>query len=353
MSTIDLYGQKPLIIAGPCSAETEEQTLETCRQIAATGKVHVLRAGIWKPRTKPGSFEGVGMKGLVWMNKAREETGLPFGTEVATAKHVEAALEFGADMLWVGARTTGNPFSVQEIADALRGVDIPIWVKNPLNPDIELWAGAVARLQNSGIKQLGLIHRGFSSSGTSKYRNNPMWHLAFQMRSMAPELPMICDPSHITGNRSYLHEIAQKSADLNYDGLILESHICPDKAWSDPKQQVTPDDLDELLGSIVWRKTTTDSPEYNSKLDLLRRQIDQIDAEVFDLLSQRMKVAEEIGRVKRESNVTILQGGRWNCIVERITSQAPALGLSEDFLKTILEAIHLESINRQNRIMNE
>lgn len=353
METINLKANRPLIISGPCSAETREQTLDTCRQIAATGQVNILRAGIWKPRTKPGSFEGVGMKGLVWMNEARQETGLPFGVEVATPKHVEAALEFGADVLWVGARTTGNPFSVQDIADALRGTDVTVLVKNPMNPDIDLWAGAVARLQNAGIKNLGLIHRGFSAYGTSRYRNNPMWHLAIEMRSRMPELPMICDPSHIAGKREYLREVAQKGADLYFDGLIVESHICPAKALSDAAQQVTPDDLDSLLRSIVWRQSTTDSPEYNDKLGALRRQIDQIDAETFELLSKRMRVAEQIGRVKRENNVAILQGGRWSSIVEKVVAQAPQLGVSEEFLKTVLEAIHLESINLQNKVMNE
>ena len=353
METIDLKAKRPLIISGPCSAETREQTLETCRRIAATGLVHILRAGVWKPRTKPGSFEGVGMKGLVWMNEARQETGLPFGVEVATPKHVEAALEFGADVLWVGARTTGNPFSVQDIADALRGADVTVLVKNPMNPDIDLWAGAVARLQNAGIRKLGLIHRGFSAYGVSRYRNNPMWHLAIEMRSRMPELPMICDPSHIAGKREYLREVAQKGADLYFDGLIIESQICPDQALSDAAQQVTPDDLETLLRSIVWRQSTTDNPEYNDKLSALRRQIDQIDAETFELLSKRMRVAEQIGRVKRENNVAILQGGRWNSIVEKVVSQAPQLGVSEEFLKTVLEAIHLESINLQNKIMNE
>ena len=353
MRQFDLKSKKPLIIAGPCSAETEEQTLASCQQIAQTGLVDVLRAGIWKPRTKPGSFEGVGLKGLAWMSKARDLTGLPIGTEVATSKHVEAALEFGVDVVWVGARTTVNPFSVQDIADALKGTNATVLIKNPMNPDIELWSGAVARMRNAGITKLGLIHRGFSAYGASLYRNNPMWHLAIEMRSRFPELPMICDPSHISGKREYLLEIAQKSADLDYDGLIVESHICPDKAWSDASQQVTPDGLKELLDHIVWRQPTTDSPAYQQALSRLRGQIDQIDAELFELLSQRMRVAEAIGQVKKENNVAILQGGRWQSIVERVMSQAPKLGVSPDFLKTVLEAIHLESINRQNIIMNQ
>ena len=284
----------------------------------------------------------------------REFNRVDLSDPVKAAEYVKRkALEFGADVLWVGARTTGNPFSVQDIADALRGADVTVLVKNPMNPDIDLWAGAVARLQNAGIRKLGLIHRGFSAYGVSRYRNNPMWHLAIEMRSRMPELPMICDPSHIAGKREYLREVAQKGADLYFDGLIIESHICPDQALSDAAQQVTPDDLETLLRSIVWRQSTTDNPEYNDKLSALRRQIDQIDAETFELLSKRMRVAEQIGRVKRENNVAILQGGRWNSIVEKVVSQAPQLGVSEEFLKTVLEAIHLESINLQNKIMNE
>lgn len=353
MKPFDLKAKRPLIISGPCSAETEEQTINTCVEIASTGLVDVLRAGIWKPRTKPGSFEGIGLPGLEWMRKARELTGLPIAVEVAMAKHVEAALEAGIDIVWLGARTTVNPFSVQEIADVLKGVNIPVLIKNPMHADIDLWAGAVARVRNAGITDIGLIHRGFSVYGMNKYRNAPMWHLALEMRNRFPDLPMICDPSHICGCRDYLYEVAQKSADLSYDGLIVESHTCPAKAWSDASQQLTPKALAKLLNSIVWRQATTDKSEYLAALEPLRRQIDQIDAELFELLSKRMQVAEGIGRVKRENNVAILQGGRWNDIVERITMQAPHLNLSSEFLKTILEAIHLESINRQNKIMNE
>ena len=353
MEKFDLRAKRPLIIAGPCSAETEEQTIETCVEVAATGMVDVLRAGIWKPRTNPGSFEGVGLKGLAWMNRARDLTGLPIGVEVATAAHAQAALEFGVDVLWIGARTTGNPFSVQEIADTLKGANVTVLVKNPMNPDIDLWSGAVKRIGNAGIKDIGLIHRGFSAYGASLYRNNPMWHLALEMRNRHQELPMICDPSHIAGNREYLQEISQKAADLFYDGLIVESHICPDCAWSDASQQLIPADLKKMLGSIVWRQSTTDSPEYQKALEKMRREIDQIDSELFELLGKRMKVAEGIGRVKRNNNVAILQGGRWNSIVDKVVSQSQKLGLSEEFLKTVLEAIHIESINRQNDVMNK
>ena len=352
METFDLRRKRPVIISGPCSAETEEQTLETCRRIAATGLVDVLRAGVWKPRTRPGTFEGVGLKGLAWMARAKEITGLPIAVEVATSKHVEGALEFGVDVLWVGARTTVNPFSVQDICDALRGSNVTVLIKNPMNPDIELWVGAVQRLQKVGIENIGLIHRGFSATG-GNYRNNPMWHLAIEMRRRMPGLPMICDPSHIVGRRDGLLEVAQKSADLNYDGLIVESHVCPEKAWSDASQQLTPSDLETMLRAVKWRKEAVDKPEFVQALDGFRAQIDQIDAELYDLLSRRMDIAEKIGEVKRDNNVTILQSGRWGDIVERVLAQSGKLRLSRDFLSTILEAIHLESINRQNQVMNK
>ncbi len=350
---IDIKSQHPFIISGPCSAETEEQTVETCRAIAASGRVNMLRAGIWKPRTKPGSFEGIGIKGLAWMNRAREITGLPYGIEVANARHAEAALEFDADMLWIGARTTVNPFSVQDIADALQGTDKPVLVKNPMHSDLDLWAGAVARLQKVGVKNIGLIHRGFSMYGASKYRNSPMWHLAIEMRNRFPELPMICDPSHIAGSREYLLEIAQASADLQFDGLMVESHVCPAEAWSDSSQQLTPDALISFLDSVQWRVGDVDSPLVQQALSKLRSEIDLIDADVFSLLSRRMEVSERIGEVKKDNNMAILQGGRWNSIVERVVTESAAMNLSPEFLRTILEAIHLESINRQNKVMNE
>ncbi|MDR0954045.1 MAG: bifunctional 3-deoxy-7-phosphoheptulonate synthase/chorismate mutase type II [Rikenellaceae bacterium] len=351
MTKFSLTEKRPLIISGPCSAETEEQTLETCRQIAATGLVDVLRAGVWKPRTKPGSFEGVGLPGLAWMARAKAETGLPIAVEVATAKHVESALAFGVDILWVGARTTVNPFSVQDICDALRGTDTVVLVKNPMNPDINLWVGAVERLRKVGIENIGLIHRGFSAVG-GIYRNNPMWHLAIEMQHRMPELPIIGDPSHIAGKREYLAEVAQKCADLNFNGLIVESHICPQEAWSDPEQQLVPSDLVTLLNSIHWRKEKVDKPEFVQALDGFRAEIDQIDAEVFDLLSRRMVVAESIGQVKRDNDVTILQSGRWSDIVDRILAQSDQLKLSKEFISIILNAIHMESISKQNQVMN-
>lgn len=348
-----ISSKKPLIISGPCSAETEMQTLETCRKVAATGMVDVLRAGIWKPRTRPGSFEGVGVRGLAWMARAKEETGLPIAIEVATSKHVENALEFGVDILWLGARTTVNPFSVQDIADALRGVKVPVMIKNPMNPDVELWQGAVQRIQAVGVEEIGLIHRGFSVFGSQPYRNNPMWHIAIEMRRRMPELPMICDPSHICGAREYLKEVSQRSADMNYDGLIIESHINPCEAWSDAAQQLTPSALKELLTSIKWRNNDTENPEYQIALEELRGQIDHLDAELLQVLAKRMSVAEKIGVVKRENNVAILQTNRWSDILERVKKQSERLSLSEDFLIKVLDAIHVESINKQNNIMNQ
>src|SRR3954451_19045058 len=296
--TQEAWIKRPLIISGPCSAETEEQVMTTAVQLQATGKVAIMRAGIWKPRTRPGSFEGIGTKGLAWLQKARETTGIPVAVEVATAKQVQDALHFDVDVLWIGARTTVNPFSVQEVADALRGVDVPVLIKNPINPDLELWTGAVERVAKAGIKQIGLIHRGFSSYGNSEYRNAPMWHLAIEMKRRHPEMMMINDPSHICGRRDILQDVAQKAIDLDYDGLIIESHIDPDKAWSDAKQQITPEQLAEMLDSIRWRKEDVASEEFHANLEKLRQQIDHLDDELMQILSERMKVAEKIGLYK-------------------------------------------------------
>ncbi|MBC6991797.1 MULTISPECIES: chorismate mutase [Hymenobacter] len=345
--------KKPLIISGPCSAETEQQTIETCTRLAATGKVDMLRAGIWKPRTKPGLFEGIGTKGLPWMKKAKDLTGLPITVEVATAKHVEDCLAFDVDVLWIGARTTVNPFSVQEVADALRGVNIPVLIKNPINPDIELWTGAVERIAKAGIKDIGLIHRGFSSYGNTDFRNAPMWHLPIEMKLRLPELPLICDPSHIGGRRDVLQSIAQKAIDLDYDGLMIESHIDPDNAWSDAKQQVTPERLGELIDSLIWRAETTDKQEFLTALERLRQQINHIDDEIMQLISNRMAIAEQIGVYKKENNITILQPSRWGEILERGVKKGAKLGLTEDFIHKYLDAIHIESINRQNNVMNK
>ncbi|HYK44735.1 MAG TPA: chorismate mutase [Parafilimonas sp.] len=351
--TLSAWNKRPLIISGPCSAETEEQVVETAVRLHKTGKVDMLRAGIWKPRTRPGSFEGIGTKGLPWMQKAKQLTGLPVTVEVATGKQVEDALHFEVDVLWIGARTTVNPFSVQEVADALRGVDIPVLIKNPINPDLELWIGAVERVAKAGIKKLGLIHRGFSSYGNTEYRNAPMWHLAIEMKLRNPEMMMINDPSHIGGRRDILHDIAQKAIDLDYDGLMIEAHIDPDNAWSDAKQQVTPERLGEILGSIRWRKEDIPSEEFHAVMEKFRQQINHLDDELLQILSQRMKIAEKIGQYKKENNITILQTNRWNAILERAFTKGEKLGLSKEFITKYFDAIHMESISHQNKIMNE
>ncbi|MES2329143.1 MAG: chorismate mutase [Bacteroidota bacterium] len=351
-SVVDLLKKRPLIISGPCSAETEEQVMQTAVRLAATGKVDILRAGIWKPRTRPGSFEGIGTKGLPWLQSARKASGLPVAVEVATGKQVEDALHFDVDVLWIGARTTVNPFSVQDVADALRGVDVPVLIKNPINPDLELWIGAMERVQKAGIKHIGLIHRGFSSYGNTEYRNAPMWHLAIEMKRRYPELLMINDPSHICGRRDILLEVAQTAIDLDFDGLIIESHIDPDNAWSDAKQQITPEKLGEMISSIRWRNEDSTSPEYHAALEKLRQQINNLDDELMQILSQRMKVAESIGNYKKENNITILQTNRWNAILERAFGKGEKLGLSKEFVTKYFDAVHMESINHQNKIMN-
>jgi chorismate mutase len=346
------WKKRPLIISGPCSAETEEQVMETAQRLAKTGQVDFMRAGIWKPRPRPGSFEGFGTTGLPWLQQARKATGLPVAVEVATGKQVEDALHFDVDVLWIGARTTVNPFSVQEVADALRGVDVPVLIKNPINPDLELWIGAVERVAKAGIKQVGLIHRGFSAYGNTEYRNAPMWHLAIEMKRRNPELMMINDPSHICGRRDILQEVAQKAIDLDFDGLIIESHIDPDNAWSDAKQQITPERLAEMLTDIVWRKEDSNSEEYHAALEKLRQQINHLDDELMQIIGQRMKVAEKIGEYKKNNNITILQTNRWNDILERAFKKGDKLNLSKEFITKYFDAVHMESINHQNKIMN-
>ncbi|MBL7745048.1 MAG: bifunctional 3-deoxy-7-phosphoheptulonate synthase/chorismate mutase type II [Chitinophagaceae bacterium] len=346
------WSKRPLIISGPCSAETEEQVLATAQRLAATGKVDMLRAGIWKPRTKPGMFEGIGAKGLPWLQQAKKLTGLPTTVEVATGKQVQDALTFDVDVLWIGARTTVNPFSVQEVADALRGVDVPVMIKNPVNPDMELWSGAVERVARAGIKQIGLIHRGFSSYGNAEYRNAPMWHLAIDMKLKHPDMPMINDPSHICGRRDILLEVMQRAIDLDYDGLMIESHIDPDKAWSDAKQQVTPEALKDMLDRIIWRKEDVNSEEYHAALEALRQKINHLDDELMQILGQRMKVAEKIGQYKKENNITILQTTRWNEIIEKASVKAEKLGLSKEFITKYFDAVHMESINHQKKVLD-
>ena len=348
----EVWKKRPLLISGPCSAESEEQVLATAEGVANTGMIDVLRAGIWKPRTRPGNFEGIGTKGLPWLQKAKAQTGLLTAVEVATAKQLEDALHFEVDIVWIGARTTVNPFSVQEIADALRGADIPVLIKNPINPDLELWQGAVERVAKAGIKDIGLIHRGFSSYGNSEYRNAPMWHLAIEMKRRFPELLMVNDPSHICGRKDILQEVAQQAMDLDYDGLMIESHIDPDNAWSDAKQQITPVQLGEMLKSIIWRKEDVNSEEYHNALEKLRNQINQLDDELMQILGQRMKVAEKIGEYKKQNNITILQTNRWNEILERAFQKGDKLGLGKDFITKYFDAVHLESINHQTKVLN-
>lgn len=353
LSKIDeVLNKRPLIISGPCSAETEDQIIETASRLKKTGKVDAFRAGIWKPRTRPGSFEGVGTKALNWLMQAKKITGLPVAAEVATAKQVEDALHFDIDILWIGARTTVNPFSVQEVADALRGANVPVLIKNPINPDLELWVGAVERVAKAGIKNIGLIHRGFSSYGNTEYRNAPMWHMAIEMKRRNPGMMIINDPSHISGNRTLLQSVAQKAIDLDFDGIMIESHIDPDKAWSDAKQQITPERLAEILDAIKWRHETTDQKEFVVALEKLREQINHVDDELMQLLGQRMKIADKIGEYKKENNITILQTNRWNEILERASKKGEVLGLSKEFITKYYDAVHMESINHQNNIMN-
>ena len=346
------WNKRPLIISGPCSAETEEQVIETAKRLSNTGKVDILRAGIWKPRTKPGLFEGIGVIGLSWLMEAKKITGLPVTIEVATAKHVQDALQYEIDMLWIGARTTVNPFSVQEVADALRGVNIPVLIKNPINPDLELWSGAIERLQKAGLKQIGMIHRGFSSYGNTDFRNAPMWHLPIEMKRRFPDMLLVCDPSHICGNRTLLQSIAQISIDLDFGGLMIESHIDPDNAWSDAKQQITPETLVDMLNDLVWRRENTTEQVFITALASLREQINQMDDELLDLLGQRMKIADKIGAYKKTNDITILQTNRWNEILERAFQKGDFLGLSKEFIIKYFDAVHLESINHQNKVMN-
>jgi len=344
---------KPIIISGPCSAETEDQTVATAKQLAATGKVNALRAGIWKPRTRPGQYEGAGEEGLKWLIQAKKETGLPVTTEVANAAHVEACLKAGVDILWVGARTTVNPFSVQEVADSLKGVDIPVMVKNPINPDLELWIGALERLNKAGITKLAAIHRGFSSFEKGPFRNAPMWDMAIELKTRIPELDIICDPSHISGNRELISFISQKALDLDMAGLMIESHIDPDAAWSDAKQQVTPAVLGKIIDGLVVRTVTSDNKTFKDTLSILREQIDQLDDEIMSKMAARMKISEKIGQYKKENGVTILQVARWEEIIQTRITLGKAMGLNPEFTSDLLKLIHQESIQIQTKVMNK
>ena len=341
----------PLVIAGPCSAETEDQVMKIAHELKDS-KVSVLRAGIWKPRTRPGGFEGVGAIGLKWLQKAKAETGLLIAIEVATAAHVKLALEYDIDILWIGARTTVNPFAVQEIADALQNTDKIVLVKNPVNPDLALWIGGVERLYNAGIKKLGVIHRGFSTYEKTKYRNNPEWQIAIDLKNRFPNLPLIIDPSHMTGNRDMIFQVTQEALDLNYDGMIIETHIDPDNAWSDAAQQVTPENLKKIIFDLTIRKETDEAYEYQSKLAKLRGKIDEFDAKLLDVIGKRMKVTEDIGALKKEKNVAVLQNKRWNEILEKMVNEGSQKGLSEEFIIQFFKAIHQESISHQEKIIN-
>jgi chorismate mutase len=343
---------KPFVISGPCAAETEEQTVETARQLRPLGAVHVFRAGVWKPRTRPGNYEGAGEAGLAWLVRARAETGLPVTTEVANAGHVEACLRSGLDMLWVGARTTSSPFAVQEIADALSGVDIPVFVKNPPSPDLELWIGALERLDRAGVKRLGAVHRGFSVYDKGPFRNAPTWDLAIELRTRAPNLPMLCDPSHICGNRELIPLVAQKALDLEMDGLMIESHVDPASAWSDAKQQLTPAALGQLLAGLAVRERSSHDKDFEEHLEELRHLIDSIDDDILHKLAARMAIVEKIGQFKRDHNVTILQVERWEAIIRSRSSAASSIGLGEDFVSDLLRLIHREAIQLQERVMN-
>jgi chorismate mutase len=341
----------PLVIAGPCSAETEDQVLKIAHELK-NSKVSVFRAGIWKPRTRPGGFEGVGAIGLKWLQKAKAETGLQMAIEVATAAHVKLALEYDIDILWIGARTTVNPFAVQEIADALQNTDKIVLVKNPVNPDLALWIGGVERLYIAGIKKLGVVHRGFSTYEKTKYRNNPEWQIAIDLKNRFPNLPLIIDPSHMTGNRDMIFQVTQEALDLNYDGMIIETHIDPDNAWSDAAQQVTPENLKKIIFDLTIRKETDEAYDYQSKLAKLRGEIDEFDAKLLDIIGKRMKVTEDIGALKKEKNVAVLQNKRWNEILEKMVNEGSQKGLSEEFIIQFFKAIHQESISHQEKIIN-
>ncbi|MEM6263572.1 MAG: bifunctional 3-deoxy-7-phosphoheptulonate synthase/chorismate mutase type II [Bacteroidota bacterium] len=345
-------GEGPLIISGPCSAESPGQVMETILGLSDL-PIQVMRAGIWKPRTRPNSFEGVGSVGLKWLKDAGQAIHKPVTTEVANVKHVYEALRSGVDIIWIGARTTTNPFAVQEIADALEGVDIPVFVKNPVNPDLELWIGAMERIAGAGITRIGAIHRGFSSYAKTKYRNQPLWEIPIELRRRIPDLPIICDPSHICGRRDLLLSVAQEAMDLNFDGLMIESHITPDKALSDARQQITPAQMGELIGKLVLRKATIEGDnELREQLQVFREMIDGIDQELLQTLGKRMEVVRKIGEAKKAHNMTILQAQRWNNLMHDRSELAKSLGLGEEFVLDLLQQVHKESIRQQTEIMN-
>lgn len=344
---------EPLIIAGPCGAESETQVLETAKALKQIESIKLFRAGIWKPRTRPNSFEGVGEEGLIWLKEVQKQFGLKTTVEVANAQHTELALKHGVDVLWVGARTTGNPFSVQEIADVVKGVDIPVFIKNPIHADIQLWLGAFERFANSGITKLAAIHRGFHYAGKTKYRNKPMWELAIELKTLVPELPIICDPSHISGNRDLIPHVAQKALDLGMNGLMIESHINPSVALSDAQQQLTPNALKELLNNLVYRQSSSQNPECEDKLTQFRKMIDEVDDELINILKKRMTIIEQIGEYKKEHDLTIFQLERWQEILRSRIQWAEKLGIPRAHTEKFCQLLHEESIRIQTELMNK
>lgn len=343
---------RPSVIAGPCSAETKEQVMETAKGLKNLG-INVFRAGIWKPRTHPGSFEGIGVEGLGWMQQVKKEYGLKISTEVASERHVFECIKFGVDLVWLGARTTANPFLVQEIADALRGTDIPVLVKNPVNPDLDLWIGALERLNRAGIKKLGVIHRGFSTFEKIQYRNDPQWQVAIELRSRFPELPFFVDPSHMGGSKDYIQEISQRSLDLGFEGLMIESHCNPTCALSDAKQQLTPEELRDLLyNKITVRDSDSDSPQWKENIDQLRAKIDVLDENLLYTLASRMKVSRQIGQYKKDNNIAILQTSRWDAVLAKVVEKGREYDLSEKFLTAVFNAIHEASVDAQNEVIS-
>lgn len=345
--------ERPLVIAGPCSAESEEQVMSIARELKDSGKVDVFRAGIWKPRTRPNSFEGVGLIGLPWLERVKNELGMPISTEVANASHVELALKHNVDILWIGARTTVSPFAIQEIADALRGVDIPVMVKNPINADLALWMGAIERFSNVGLTKLAAIHRGFSTAEVSKYRNKPMWSLPIELKRLLPDLPIICDPSHITGKRDLIAEVCQKAMDVNMDGLMIETHINPDKALSDASQQVTPINLLKILTNLSLRNEKTEDKDFEETLEKLRSKIDHVDRDLLELLHMRMNIVQEIGLAKKENNITPLQLGRMDSLIKNRNELGKKLGLEQKYIDELFHVIHTESVRVQTKIIND
>ncbi len=343
--------KRPFLIAGPCSAETEQQVMSVAESLLPL-QPQLFRAGIWKPRTRPGTFEGAGTDGLKWLQQVKKSFGLKTTVEVANAQHVALALQHDVDVLWIGARSTVNPFTVQEIADAMKGVDIPVIIKNPINPDLNLWIGAIERIYNSGISKIMVVHRGFSSWSKGEYRNDPMWEIPIELKRQYPDLFIICDPSHITGKRENIFSVSQKAMDLNFDGLMIETHTDPDKAWSDREQQITPLQLSELLSKLVIRETTINDYIFNSTLDELRKAIDDIDLRLVQILKERMEIVEQIGGMKKDSNITILQPERWAEIFHTRTDWADRLGLTPEMVDQIFQLLHTESIRKQTEVMN-